>query len=66
MQRKGLGLLAAAAAAYGYYKYSRMSAAQKTELKNKAKGFMDKGLSGINNLFGKKTATQTATAANGY
>ena len=33
MQRKGLGLLLAAAAAYGYYRYSKMSPEQKNSLK---------------------------------
>ena len=35
MQRKGLGLLLAAAAAYGYYKYSKMTTDQKNGLKQK-------------------------------
>ena len=55
MQRKGIGLLLAAAAAYGYYKYSKMSPEQKNSLKQKGKGLIDKNLGGIGNMFGKKT-----------
>ena len=54
MQKRGLGLLLAAAAAYGYYKYSKMTPEQKTQLKQKGKDFVDKNLKGVGNLFGKK------------
>lgn len=42
MQRKGLGLLLAAAAAYGAYRYSRMKPEQRNELKQRGKDFVDK------------------------
>ena len=57
MQRKGLGLLMAAAAAFGYYKYSKMTPQQKSDLRTKAKGFVDKNLGGLGNIFGRKTAS---------
>lgn len=60
MQRKGIGLLLAAAAAYGYYKYSKMSPEQRNSLKQKGKDFLDKNLGGVKNMFGKK-----ASVANG-
>lgn len=60
MQRKGLGLLLAAAAAYGYYRYSKMTPEQKNGLRQKGKDFVDKNLGGVKNMFGKKTP-----AANG-
>jgi len=63
MQRKGLGLLLAAAAAYGYYKYSKMTPEQKNGLKDKGKKFVDKNFGGLGNLFGKKN---TPTTSNGY
>ena len=63
MQRKGLGLLLAAAAAYGYYKYSKMTAEQKSGLKKKGKDFIDKNLGDLGNVFGKKTSTSDV---NGY
>ena len=60
MQRKGLGMLLAAAAAYGYYKYSKMSPQQKTDLRTKGKSFLDKQLGGLGNIFGRRmTNTNT-------
>jgi len=56
MNRKGMGLLLAAAAAYGVYKYSKMTADQKNNLKAKGKDFLDKNLGGFGNLFGKKSS----------
>lgn len=42
MARLGLGpLLLAGAAAFGYYKYSKMTAAEKEQLKEKAKRFYE-------------------------
>ena len=63
MQRKGLGLLLAAAAAYGYYKYSKMTADQKNGLKQKGKDFIDKNLGDLGNVFGTKAST---TNGNSY
>lgn len=63
MQRKGLGLLLAAAAAYGAYRYSKMTPAQKSDLKQKGKDFVDKNLGGMKNMFGKKS---TVANGNGY
>ncbi|HEX6192712.1 MAG TPA: hypothetical protein VFZ42_10115 [Chitinophagaceae bacterium] len=59
MQRKGLGMLLAAAAAYGYYKYNRMTPEQKTSMRNRGKDFLDKNLGGLGNLFGRKKTTTT-------
>lgn len=50
------GLLVAAAAAFGYYKYSKMTFEQKEALKAKGRDFVDKNLGGLNNLFGKAKA----------
>ncbi len=63
MQRKGLGLLLAAAAAYGYYRYSKMTPEQKNGLMQKGKDFVDKNLGGVKNMLGKKTPS---TGNNGY
>ncbi len=63
MQRKGLGLLLAAAAAYGYYKYSKMTPEQKNGLKQKGKDLVYKILGDVKNMFGKKTST---TNGKGY
>lgn len=56
MQRKGIGLLLAAAAAYGYYRYSKMSPEQKNGMMQKGRDFVDKNLGGLKNVFGKKTS----------
>ena len=64
MQTKGIGLLLAAAAAYGAYRYSKMSTEQKSNLRQRGKDFLDKNLNGVNDMFKRKrTAT---TTANGY
>ena len=61
MRGKSLGLLLAAAAAYGLYKYSKLSSQEKSNLKAKGKDFVDKNLNGLGGLFGKMN-----TVANGY
>ena len=63
MTRGKVGLLVAAAAAYGVYKYSKMTPEQKNDLKSRGKSFVDKNLGGLGNLFGKKTS---AVNGNGY
>lgn len=55
MQRKLLGLLFAAAA-YGIYKYTRMTPEQKENLKRKG-GDLLKDLSGVTHPADKKMAT---------
>ncbi|HRP54648.1 hypothetical protein [Agriterribacter sp.] len=55
MQKKGLGLLIAAAAAYGFYRFSKMTPEQKKAWKEKGMKFID-GNFGFGNLFGKKTS----------
>lgn len=61
MKRSGLGLLLAGLAAYGYYKYSKMSAEEKRDLKEKSRRFLNDRLGNLGNIFGKK-----ATADNSY
>jgi hypothetical protein len=51
--RKTLGLLLAAAAAFGIYKYSKMTPQQKKDLKEKGKDFLDKKMRMVN-LMAKK------------
>lgn len=60
--QKTLGLLLAAAAAYGAYRYSKMSPDQKNNLKQKGKDFLDKKMR-LGNLFNKQ---QPATNSNNY
>jgi hypothetical protein len=45
MQKKGLGLLIAAAAAYGYYRFSKMTPEQKKAWKEKGMKFIDENFS---------------------
>ena len=61
MQRKGLGLLLAAAAAYGVYRYSKMTPEQKTQLREKGKRFMNDNLGGLGRIFRRKTDTAPGT-----
>ena len=67
MTRKpGIGsLLLLGAAAFGAYKYSKMTEQQKSDLKNKGKKFVDENLGSLKNVFGKGTG-QTANASNSY
>jgi len=51
--RKALGLLLAAAAAFGVYKYSKMTPQQKKDLREKGKDFWDKKMR-TGNVFSKK------------
>jgi hypothetical protein len=54
MQRRTLGLLLGAVAAYGIYKYSKMSPTDKANLKTRGRDFLDKQLGGLGDLFGRK------------
>ncbi len=61
MARRGLGpLLLAGLAAFGYYKYSKMSELEKQDLKNKGKKFVDENLGQLKGVFGKKGGNQQA------
>lgn len=63
MTRKpGLGsLLLLGAAAFGAYKYSKMSDQQKKDLIGKGKKIMNDNLGGLGNMFGKRTSPQVNT-----
>ena len=63
MQRSKIGLLIAAAAAYGAYRYSKMTPAQKGTLKTRGKDFLNQTLGDLSHLFGKAKAT---TNGNGF
>lgn len=58
------GLLLLGVAAFGAYKYSKMSEQQKKDLMDKGKKFVDDNLGGLKNIFGK--TTQAATSEGGY
>ena len=55
-------LLLAGAAAYGYYKYSKMSDEEKRQLLEKGKKFVNDNLGVLKNMFGQKHNPQTAGA----
>jgi hypothetical protein len=62
----GIGsLLLLGAAAFGAYKYSKMSDQQKRDLKDKGKKFVDENLGSLKNVFGQKGQTQTAGSSYG-
>lgn len=67
MRNPGLGkLLLLGAAAFGAYKYSKMTTEQKADLKNKGKKFVDENLGGLKDAFGVKKPNQTANNGNSY
>ena len=51
-------LLLAGLAAFGYYKYNKMTEQEKKDLLNKGKKFMDENMGSLKDLFGQKTANQ--------
>lgn len=51
--QKTLGILLGAAAAYGIYKYSKLTPEQKNNLKEKGRDFLNKNMK-MGNMFGKK------------
>lgn len=55
MQKKGVYLLVAAAALYGYYRYSKMTAEEKNALKEKGKKLLAEYF-GLESLFHTKPA----------
>lgn len=59
MEKKGLGLLIAAAAAYGIYRLYKMTPEEKTALKEKGKKFVEENF-GSGNIFSKKPAEGAA------
>ena len=61
MQRKGMNLLLAGLAAYGYYRFSKMSPTEKTALKTKARKFVNDNVGGLGNIFGRRTNVNSNT-----
>ena len=59
MQRKLLGLLLAAA--YGIYRYTKMTPEQKAELKKRGGDFLEKNMGSVGNIFGQKPAVTEAS-----
>ena len=55
MTRGKIGLMvAAAAAAYGAYRYSKMTPDQRNGIKTKARDFLNKNVSGVKNIFNRQ------------
>lgn len=66
MARPGLGsLLLLGAAAYGAYKYSKMSQQQKQDLMNKGKKLVNDNLGGLKNTFGGRGNGQNTPSSMG-
>ena len=60
MQKKLLGLILAAAA-YGVYRYTKMTPEQKTDLKRRGGDLLDRNMGSFGNVFGQKpTVTETS------
>lgn len=60
MSRKKIGLLLAAAAAYGIYKYGKLTTAEKNELMAKGKDFLNKNLGGLTDVINKAKSSASA------
>jgi len=60
MSRRKISLLLAAAAAYGIYKYSKLTTAEKNELMDKGKELLSKGMSGVTDAFNKAKTAATS------
>lgn len=66
MRKPGLGsLLLLGAAAFGAYKYSKMSEQQKSDLKNKGKKLVDENLGRVKNVFGQREGHAASTSGSG-
>ena len=64
MQRKLLGLLFAAAA-YGLYRYTKMTPEEKSDIKRRGKEFLDKNM-GFENFNNRKSTPAAVNQANEY
>lgn len=64
MQRKLLGLLFAAAA-YGIYKYNRMTPEEKSDLKRRGKDFLNKNM-GLGAMNGKSSTAVPVNQSHDY
>ncbi len=62
MQKKAIGVLLAAAAAYGYYRYSKMTPEQKKRMMQKGKDLLNDNFGGIGDFFGKKSNAKAKTS----
>ncbi|OSZ81442.1 hypothetical protein CAP36_09475 [Chitinophagaceae bacterium IBVUCB2] len=63
MGRKNIGLLLAAAAAYGIFRYSKMTPEQKNSLMTKGKDLLNKNLGSLKNTVNK---ANSAVSERGY
>lgn len=63
MSRKKIGLLLAAAAAYGIYRYSKLTPEQRNSLMTKGKDLLSKNLGTLKNKVNKANVT---VAESGY
>ena len=64
MQSKLLGLLFAAAA-YGVYRYTKMTPEEKSDIKRRGKEFLNKNM-GFENMNGKKPTAVPVNQSNDY
>ena len=64
MLRNKTGLLLAGLAAFGYYKYSKMTPEQKNSLIERGKGLLHKNFGGLENIFGKKATPSNQNGSN--
>jgi hypothetical protein len=61
MNKKQIGMLVAAAAAYGIFRYSKLTPEQKNDLMAKGKDLLNKGLGSVTEKFNKAKAQAAET-----
>jgi hypothetical protein len=61
-----IGLVLGGLAAYGYYRYSKMTEQEKKDLMDKGKKFFDDNLGGLKNMFGGNGSTANAAGGGSY
>ena len=61
VQKKGLGLLLAAAAAYGYYRYNKMTPEERSSLIEKGKKIFTDNMGPLGDMFKPKNGREVNT-----
>ena len=61
-----IGLVLGGLAAYGYYRYSKMSDQEKKDLMDKGRKFFDENLGNLKNMFGANGSASQGQPSGGF